>query len=347
MISTVLKNKFTIAALITCVLIFIVDLLTPAGTGSWILYTIPIIIVIQSEKLISIFVILGFSGVLLLLGALLKPTGSPLLMSSQIRFLAYLSDLLFAFVAVKLVVTRNNLKTEREQLKARTRELAQVNRELESFSYSVSHDLRAPIRSTGAFAAILLEDYAASLDDEGRAYLEKVISGIDKMNTLVDEILTLSKVGREQLKLGTVDLSAMAIKILDALRAENPERKVHVEIAENLNAIADGPLMEIVLTNLLGNAWKYTSKNESGFIAFGLEKQGEEKVFFVRDNGAGFDMDYAHKLFEPFQRLHSEGEFKGTGIGLAIVKRVIEKHGGRIWAEGKKGEGAVFYFTLQ
>lgn len=339
-------QKFTLLALLTSLVIFILDLQTPPGSGIWILYTVPIVVSIQSERLGAIVFILALSGILLLSGALLAPPGRPLLVRSEIRFFAFLSVLVFAFVATRLIVTRKRLKAESEQLKVISRKMAEANKELETFSYSVSHDLRSPIRTTEAFARIVLEDYGESLDEEGRVYLKKIISGTEKMNMIVDEMLTLSKVGKKELDLKRVDLTSMARTIIGNLKKAAPERNVTFEVGERLIVSADEKLMEIALTNLLGNAWKYTARKESGLIAFGRMRQGGEDVFFVRDNGAGFDMDYAEKLFEPFKRLHSESEFEGTGIGLATVKRIIEKQGGRIWGEGKRGEGAVFYFTL-
>ncbi|MFP4164951.1 MAG: sensor histidine kinase [Chitinispirillaceae bacterium] len=339
-------QKYTILALLVSLTIFILDLQTPVGSGIWILYTIPIVVSIQSERLEAIVFILGLSGILLLFGAILAPPGRPLLVRSEIRFFAFISVLVFAFVATRLIVTRKKLKAESQRLKNISGKLVQVNHELETFAYSVSHDLRSPIRTTEAFARIVLEDYAQNLDEEAIEYMNKIIGGTEKMNMIVDEMLTLFKVSKEKLNRKRVDLTAMARAIMNNLKKADPERDVKFRADDHLTAWVDEKLTELVLTNLVANAWKYTARQKSAIIAFGKTKYDGEDVYFVRDNGAGFDMDYADKLFEPFKRLHSEREFEGTGIGLATVKRIVEKHGGRIWGEGKVGEGAVFYFTL-
>jgi PAS domain S-box-containing protein len=233
-----------------------------------------------------------------------------------------------------------------QQLRRNAEQLAAANRELEAFSYSVSHDLRAPLRAMSGFSGFLLEDYADRLDEEGQDYLHRIVAGAEKMNTLIEDMLRLSRISRQEMVLQDIDLSDMAAAIVKDLQHQQPDRRVEIVIAPDLHARGDTRTLDFALNNLLGNAWKYTGKAEQPRIEFGAAEKEGERVFFIRDNGAGFSMKQAGKLFTPFQRLHTESEFPGTGIGLAIVQRVINRHGGRIWAESGVGEGATFYFTL-
>lgn len=233
-----------------------------------------------------------------------------------------------------------------ELVSERTQQLASANKELESFSYSVSHDLRAPLRTIDGFASALVEDYAAGLDDTAFDYLQRIRHGTQRMGTLIDDLLNLSRVIRNDLQRVVVDLSAMAHEIIAQLRSTAPGREVTVAVAAGLQAYGDTRLLHVVLSNLLENAWKYTGKCEHAHIEVGEQQIGDQVAFYVRDNGTGFDMQYAGKLFGAFQRLHRAEEFPGTGIGLATVARIVQRHGGRVWAEAKLGQGAVFYFTL-
>jgi len=248
-------------------------------------------------------------------------------------------------VARLRVEVRHREQVEQE-LRAQQAALASANRELEAFSYSVSHDLRAPLRAIDGFACVLSEDYGARLDDEGRRYLDRLRRGAQRMGVLIDELLELARVSRATLTPTTVDLSTLAHEVVEDLAAAEPERKVTIEIAPRLNAWGDEGLLRIVLANLLGNAWKYTRGKLAACIEFKSAVELDEPLFYVRDNGAGFDMAQAGQLFLPFQRLHSEREFEGTGIGLATVDRIIRRHGGRIWAEAAPDRGATFRFTL-
>jgi len=224
-------------------------------------------------------------------------------------------------------------------------ELERKNRELEAFSYSVSHDLRAPLRSIDGFSQALLEDYADRLDDEGRKYLGLVRASAQRMGALIDDLLDLSRVSRAELVREQVDLTGLARAVAEELRRRDPERTVAISIQDGLVVEADGRLVRVLLENLLGNSWKFTSKTADARIELGA-RQAEGGVCFVRDNGAGFDMAYAEKLFNPFQRLHAESDFPGTGIGLATVSRIVDRHGGRVWAEGAVGRGATVFFSL-
>jgi two-component system NtrC family sensor kinase len=225
-------------------------------------------------------------------------------------------------------------------------ELQRKNKELEAFSYSVSHDLRAPLRGIDGFSQVLLDDYGDRLDDEGREYLHRVRRGAQRMGELIEDMLHLFRVGNVELVNETVDLTSVARAVATELARGEPAREVIVDIQEGLTAVGDPNLLRIVLDNLIGNAWKFASKVPQPKIEVGVDDGLPDRPFFVRDNGAGFDMTYAHKLFHPFQRLHSMTEFPGTGIGLATVHKVLERLGGRVWAEGAVGRGATLFFSL-
>lgn len=228
----------------------------------------------------------------------------------------------------------------------RTRELSATNRELQEFVYSVSHDLRSPLRALDGFSMVLLEDYADVLDEEGRGHLERVRAAAQHMAELIDALLALSRVGRREIELQPVDLTAAARAIVDELAAAEPDRAVSISVADRLTARTDDALADIVLRNLLGNAWKFTARTNEAHIEVGSLRERGATAFYVRDDGAGFDPAHAGAMFHPFQRLHSQSEFPGTGIGLATVQRALDKLGGRCWAEGVPGEGATFFFTL-
>ncbi len=252
--------------------------------------------------------------------------------------------------AIERKRVEDELKKHRDHLEElvteRTAELAAANKELESFNYSVSHDLRAPLRSIDGFSLALLEDYADALDDTGKDYLHRVRSASQRMGELIDDMLTLSRVTRSEMHRRTVDLSALAEQIAAELKRTQTEHLVEFVLKKGIVTKGDAGLLQVLLENLLENAWKFTVKQPQARIEFGhVKKEGEEIYFFISDNGAGFDMKYADKLFGPFQRLHGK-EFEGTGIGLATVQRIIHRHGGRIWAEGEVNKGATFYFTL-
>lgn len=232
------------------------------------------------------------------------------------------------------------------RVEERTAELKAANRELEAFSYSVSHDLRAPLRAMDGFSRILARQYENLLDDDGKHLLNRVRQNAKQMAELIDDMLRLSRITRAELRITRVDLTAMAQEILDSLHASELDRHVETKITSGLRVNADERLLRVAMENLLGNAWKFTSKTGNALIEVGVEVIENDPVFFIKDNGVGFSMDYANKLFGPFQRLHTVEEFPGTGIGLAIVQRIFNRHGGKIWAESKLGEGASFYFTI-
>jgi len=233
-----------------------------------------------------------------------------------------------------------------ERVEVRTRDLREANRELEAFSYSVAHDLRAPLRTIDGFSQVLQEDCAASLDRSGLDYLERIRKATQRMGRLLDDMLNLSKVTRSSVNPEEIDLCNIARNIAASLREQHPGRDVEFTVSERLPVRADAGLITIALENLLGNAWKFTGKQAQAQVEFGMRLTEGMPVYFVRDNGAGFEMQYAAKLFSVFHRLHKDSDFPGTGVGLATVQRIINRHGGRLWAEAAVGTGATFYFTL-
>ena len=234
-----------------------------------------------------------------------------------------------------------------KRVEERTRQLVAANRELEAFSYSVSHDLRNPLEVISGFAYILETEYGNKLDAQGKAHLHEVMDATKRMSQLISDLLTLAQASTTIMHRERVDLSAMAAAIAAELRRREPERKVELVIADNVFAEGDSSLLRVVMDNLLNNAWKYTSARKDGRVEFGCKEESGCNVFYVRDNGAGFDPGQADRLFKPFQRLHSKSEFPGTGVGLATVQRIVHRHGGQIWAEASPGKGATFYFMLE
>lgn len=260
----------------------------------------------------------------------------------EIRLLEALAE------TVGVALESARLYAELEQRVAeRTTELQASNKELEAFAYSVSHDLRAPLRALDGFSGALISRYQEALDDQGRHYLDRIREGAQRMGDLIDDLLDLSRITRRAFEQQPVNLSELASEIAAELRAEQPGRQVECVIAPNVAAIGDRHILRIALQNLLANAWKFTGARQGARVEFGEEADDGARVYFVRDNGVGFDMAYAGKLFAPFQRLHGMKEFPGTGIGLATVQRIVLRHGGRLWAEAAVGEGAVFRFTLK
>ncbi|ACI17143.2 hypothetical protein COPRO5265_0030 [Coprothermobacter proteolyticus DSM 5265] len=269
----------------------------------------------------------------------------------ETRLLKKDGSFFYALVSNSLITYNDRVATlftisDITDTKAR-KELEEANRELEAFSYSVSHDLRAPLRSIDGFSQMLLEDYADKLDDQGRDYLKRIRAATQRMSQLINDLLTLSRISRADMHFEELNLTAMAEDIAAELKQSQPERDVEFIIEPNVKAYGDSHLLRIVLENLLRNAWKFTSKHKSAIIEFGVKEHDGKTVYFVRDNGAGFDMAYVDKLFVPFQRLHEQDEFEGTGIGLATVQRIVHRHGGTVWAEGEVEKGATFYFTLR
>jgi len=278
--------------------------------------------------------------------------------SSRLAFVAGTGmTLLIMMVLFRLQISHRNIKRAEEEIRRlnatletrieeRTAELQRANAELETFAYSASHDLRTPLRSIAGFASILEADYAANLDEAGKGMLRRVQQAAHKMSELIEGLLKLPKLAHEPMRLESVDLSALARSVAEELKKRDPGRSVVFEIAPKLEVHGDKSLLSDVLENLLGNAWKFTGKHASACIEFGMTQKEGQPAYFVRDDGAGFDMNHMTDLFIPFHRLHGERDFPGNGIGLATVRRIVERHGGRIWAEGAPEKGATFYFTL-
>jgi hypothetical protein len=260
------------------------------------------------------------------------------------------------FIAIKQDITERqraeeqirNLNTDLvERVRLRTLALQSTNQELEAFCYSVSHDLRAPLRGINGFSQALLDDYGDKLDPAATDFLLRINTGCQRMAQLIDDLLNLSRLSRAEMQRIPVSLSKLAGELAAELKESDPGRLVEVRIAGDVHAVGDPALLRAALSNLLGNAWKFTSKAAGASVEFGSSHSNGHSTYFVRDNGAGFDMAYADKLFQPFQRLHGMREFPGNGIGLATVGRIIRRHGGRVWAEAVPGQGATFFFTLE
>jgi light-regulated signal transduction histidine kinase (bacteriophytochrome) len=259
-----------------------------------------------------------------------------------------------AYLSYRIVVQRRHEREHvlvnaelEERVAARTLQLEAANKELEAFSYSVSHDLRGPLRSMDGFSLLLIEDYGDKLDEEGKDALGRIRAASQRMGHLIDDLLRLSQVTRAELNVTRVDLSALADEIAATLAREEPAREVEMQIEAGLSVNADPALMGIAMGNLLRNAWKFTAKTRTAVIRVGAAQCDGKTAYFVGDNGAGFDMAHAKNLFGAFQRLHHVGDFPGTGIGLAIVRRIIGRHGGETWAQAREGEGATFFFTIK
>jgi light-regulated signal transduction histidine kinase (bacteriophytochrome) len=244
-------------------------------------------------------------------------------------------------------MTHRGFEDSIRNLQKMAKDLAEANNELESFSYSISHDLRAPLRAVMGFADVLVQESGSHLSASAKNALSRIVTNANNMNALIDDMLKLAKMVREELTVSNVALSDMVREILAELEVRGPREKILLSIAPNVSVRGDARLLRIALTNLLSNAWKFTSKQAETKITFGFEEQDGERIYFIRDNGAGFDKRRAARLFTPFQRFHSDQEYEGTGIGLSTVQRVIKKHSGRIWAEAQPNQGASFYFTLK
>jgi light-regulated signal transduction histidine kinase (bacteriophytochrome) len=224
--------------------------------------------------------------------------------------------------------------------------LTMLNQEIESFNYGISHDLRAPLRHLSGFTSALSEEYSGSLDSTAQSYLNSIRRAAVKMESQIEGLLSLSRISRQELRSTTVDLGKLAVERTEALQVSDPQRRIALSISDNLSVQADPAMMQVAVGHLIDNAWKYTVEKERATVEFGRKEERGCMIYYLRDNGAGFDMRYADRLFAPFQRMHKESEFEGVGVGLATVQRIIHRHGGKIWADAEVGVGATFYFTL-
>jgi len=243
-------------------------------------------------------------------------------------------------------ITERRQAAEAELLRREKDATEDANRELEAFSYSIAHDLRAPLRGISGFTGAFLEDHGGNLDDQAKEPLRRVTASAERLGYMIDALLSLARLSRTELQRQTIDLSEMALQVVEDLRATEPKRTVDFVVADRIMGRGDPQLLRAVLENLLGNAWKFTQRTQGARIEFGCSVLPDAIHYYVRDNGAGFNVKYANKLFLPFQRLHSVEQFEGSGVGLATVGRIVRRHGGRVWAEGKENEGATFQFTL-
>jgi len=322
------------------------DLFTPLGVAGGVPYVVLVLLGMWLPSRRHILAIAGVGSVLTVIGFILSPPGGIPWVVLTNRGLALFTIWVVAYLLLGHKWKEEKLAALTGSLTHRTRQLEAANAELDAFCYSVSHDLRAPLRSMDGFSQALLEDYGETLDDQARDYLGRVRAGSQKMGQLIDDLLKLSRVTRGKLESQKIDLSALAQGIVANIRATAPERQASFNVASGLTAEGDARMLGIALQNLFENAWKFTAKHDHATIEFGVTSSDGQPAYFVRDDGAGFDMAYADKLFKPFQRLHSGAEFEGTGIGLATVERIVHRHGGTVWAESGVEQGTTVYFTL-
>ncbi len=332
-----------IISVCTFAIVLFTDIFTQMIYTHWLFYILPLLIIYPTENQIATYIVLSISAVALIIGQLFNSTN---ISFENIQIISAINRVTGFFVFVLFTIIINKLIQTKKHFQRVSDELAYSNEELESFSYSAAHDLKAPLRAIRGFSDILMEDHKAALDEEAQMLLGRINSSTEKMSILIEDMLRLSKVASQEINPQKVNLSQIAHSIINDFQAREPNRKAEVRIEEELRANADPDLIKIALTNLLGNAWKFSSKKKVTQIHFGSTNGKETQVFFIKDNGSGFDMANQSKLFEPFKRLHSDSEFPGTGIGLSIVKRIIIKHGGKIWAQAEVNKGSVFYFTL-
>ena len=323
--------------------VLLLDILIPLGYIEWIFFVIPFLIIYQTENSAFIILLLIVDIIALIIGYIFSPPPPHM---EDIRTISITNRIIGFSVLTLFTLIINSLIQKRKYFKYLSERLQFSNKELESFSYSAAHDLRSPLSTIKGYSQTILEIYETTLDKTALDCLRGIIRSTEKMSELIDDMLSLSNITLQDISLQDIDLSALAQSVADNLSLRAPDRDAEIWIQSNLKTRADPHLMEIVLTNLLQNAWKYTSKKEKTKIAFGLTQKNGQDTYYIKDNGAGFDMKHAEKLFTPFRRLHPEGQFPGTGIGLSIVERIIRKHGGRVWGEGETDKGAVFYFTL-
>ncbi|MBN1603553.1 MAG: GHKL domain-containing protein [Chitinispirillaceae bacterium] len=342
----IIKSKITIplvTSLVIYIIIFVADLLTPLGHSHWIFYILPLLVVYLTENTVLIYLMLAISVPALIIGYVQSPM---LPVYENIRNISLFNRTAGFFVLSVFTIIISKLIQARKHYRVQASDLAYANKELESFSYSTAHDLKSPLQAIKGFSQILIEDYGNKLDQQAIDFLKRISISSDRMTSTINDMLSLSKISLEEMNIQKVNISELAESIFAELRTSAPERNVDVNINKGMEAKADSHLIRIALVNLIGNAWKYTSKKERATISVESKTTREEFIFIIKDNGCGFDMKLAGKLFLPFKRLHSEADFEGTGIGLSIVDRVIKRHRGRVWAESQINKGTSFYFTL-
>ncbi|MBD3346434.1 MAG: hypothetical protein GF401_15380 [Chitinivibrionales bacterium] len=335
------------AALVCTVSVFFIDLSLPLEYIEWILYIIPLIIIYLVQRSVYTYMLLGLIAVLLVSGLVLSPRQETLPLISVVnRFEGFVAFTAFTIIINMLIRSNNNLRETKTLSEQYSAKLETANRELEAFTYSVSHDLRNPVNNIFFMTEALSTLHAENLDSEGMKFVQEIEKSGKRMDAIISDLLRLSQISRNEIVYESVDLSKMASDIITELRKSSPRDNMTVKIEKHMTVTADKGLLYSALHNLLGNAWKYTAKTSNPYIEVGAKKADEKLIYYVRDNGVGFDMQYAKSIFTSFTRVHAEKEFHGTGIGLAIAERVIMRHGGKIWAESTPGEGATFYFTI-
>lgn len=342
------ETELAIFSILISVFILILDAFAPLGVAIGMLYVIPVFLALfsGSEKLLTYLTISSLS--LIIIGYFISPRLITFWVVILNRILSLLIVSSTALLANKYLALQLAREKSEQVVRDLNVQLMQSNKELESFAHVISHDLKGPLHTTGGFINFVLEDYGSELKQNARELLQKAVSGVDTMNKMINSILALSKLAGTAIQRDTeVDLTEIARSIIEELKSTAPTRVIEINIQEKLSANGDSTLLHIVLQNLLGNAWKFTGKTQNPMIEFGSKESPDtDRVFYVKDNGAGFDMTHKKRLFQLFSRLHSANEFEGTGTGLATVKRIIDKHGGRIWVESDVGKGTTFFFTL-
>lgn len=332
--------------LVMILVVFILDIFTPIGVLIWLLYLGPLLIVSQRYTRAWNLAALSLCSVLILVGYRLSPKipfPEPYLYNRLIA-------ILIMWMAVHFLHKQREAGLKIQQLNnalvENITQLERSNQDLKSFCYTISHDIRAPLVRMAGFSNALMEDYSYNMDRQGKMYMERIITSCSSLMLSLDKVLDLSKLSFSNLNITEVNLSDLAQSIIQELAETQPERKVFITITPQLIARGDRDLLRLAMENFLGNAWKFTSKQQDARIDFGVTEQNGQIVYFIRDNGSGFDMAFVDKLFKPFQRLHSTEDFPGTGVGLASVYKIIQRHNGEVWAESTLGKGATFYFTL-
>ena len=345
------SNPYLIAlCLILAGVFFLIDISVPLGVAGGVPYLAVILCSLRGVRRNSVIYIALLCSLLTVIGYYISPVGGELWKVLANRFLALFAIWVTVVLGLGLKRAEMSIRSLNEDLKRHAQELETANKELESFSYSVSHDLRTPLRAIDGFSRVLLEDYSEALDDEAKRLFYIVRKNTQKMGQLINDVLAFSRMGRKEMSMSQVDMEKLVNEVFTELKEAGHGHTVEVDIKALPKATGDRAMLRLVIENLLSNAIKFTEKRkdarmEDARIEVGGSVEGTENVYYLKDNGVGFDMRYIEKLFGVFNRLHGE-EFEGTGIGLAIVQRIIIKHGGRIWAEGKTDEGATFYFTL-
>jgi light-regulated signal transduction histidine kinase (bacteriophytochrome) len=338
------KSTLVVLSLLSLVLVLILDLSNPLGYADWLLYIFPLLLIYLSGNSRMTYLLLALEGIGLIIGFYYSPVP---LVQHNMSYVAAINRLTGFGVLLLFTLIINQLIQSQKRLRKISEQLGYANKELEAFSYSAAHDLKSPLTAMKGLSDLLLMELKHNdPDTQVQEYLKMISKSSSKMSLLIDDMLTLSRISLQEINVMEFNLSEMSEKILEDYRENEKSRQVEYKVESGIKIHGDQALLKIAMSNLLGNAWKYTARNEQAVIEVGIKKVSGKTTYFVQDNGCGFDMAQSGKLFEPFKRLHQESEFSGTGIGLSIVDRVIRRHGGEVWGESENGKGAIFYFTL-